>query len=78
MDRSTAKVLIILSTFVMLVLVVIFSLAQNKTAMIITFVVWAIGYIVLGYFLRCPNCGRWPGKHDFFDSYCPRCGEPLD
>ena len=78
MNRSVAKWLMFFSIFVLAILAGIFATAQNQTACIVTFVVWAVCYIVLGYFSRCPNRGRWPGKHDLFASYCPRCGEPLD
>ena len=78
MDRTLAKCLMVISIFIMAILAIAFAAAQNKTAMMISFVIWAIAYAVLSYFARCPNCGRWPGKHDFFAHYCPRCGEPLD
>lgn len=78
MDRSLAKILMFLSVIVLAFAAGAFAIAQNKIACIISFVVWAICYVVLSYFARCPNCGRWPGKHDFFAHYCPRCGEPLD
>ena len=79
MDRTMAQCVLIISSFVFAILAVVFSLTENKIALVITAAIWLIGYIVLSHkYLRCPNCGRWPGKHDFFAGYCPRCGEPLD
>ena len=78
MDRNTAKCLLIVGSACMAALAAIFALANNKTAAIIVGIIWVIGYLVLCYFMRCPHCGKWPGKYDFFDGYCPRCGEPLD
>lgn len=78
MDRSLAKILMFLSIIVLAFAAGAFAIAQNKIACIISFVVWAICYVVLSYFARCPHCGRWPGRHDLFAHYCPRCGEPLD
>ena len=79
MNRSTAKCVLLISIFVLVVLAVVFSVAENEIALFITAVIWLIGYFVLTHkYLRCPNCGRWPGKYDSFARYCPRCGEPLE
>ena len=78
MDRNTAKCLLIIGSAVMAALAAIFALANSKTAVVIVGIIWVIGALVLGHFLRCPKCGRWQGRDAMMASFCPYCGEPLD
>ena len=78
MRRSTAKGLILLSTLVVIAVVIIAALNQEKTIMTVTAIAGATLNLILGYFTRCPHCGRWPRRGEFFAQYCSRCGEPLD
>ena len=78
MDRSLAKLILLIGTVVMLVLALVFSINQMPVASVVLAVVWIVFYCVLARFLRCPKCGRMPGRDGLFAQYCPRCGEPLE
>ena len=78
MRRSTVKLLSIISAVIFLIIACAFIPSGNAVASYITLLIYLPIALVLLYFQRCPHCGRWPRKGDFFDSYCPRCGKPLD
>ena len=78
MSRATAKFLCIISTVIVLALVAIFSFLEMKTLITVSLLVWAGLYFLFLYRLRCPHCGRWPGRGDIFAHYCKHCGESLD
>ena len=78
MSRNLAKIL----HFVILVVgVLLFSLFLAKQMKVVAYLCVAAtlaGTAYTSHRLRCPHCGRWPGKHDLFDRYCSRCGGYLD
>ncbi len=78
MRRSIAKLLSLLCTVVFLILGFVFAIQGDKAMISLV----ALGYLVvisiLGYFLRCPSCGRHPGRSVWLAEYCPYCGEPLE
>ena len=78
MDRSLAKLILFVGTVVMLVLALVFSVNQMPVGTVVLAAVWIVFYCVLVRFLRCPNCGRIPGRDGLFAQYCPNCGEPLE
>ena len=78
MRRRIVKILCFVIFLVGMLLMLLFGTQGNEKAAYITAVVTFVGTAFCTYLLRCPHCGRWPGKHDFFAEYCPRCGEPLD
>ena len=77
MKRSTAKLLSIIGAFLCVGICFLFIPSGNEAAMAITFLIYIPIAIVLLHFQRCKACGRWPRRGDFFDTYCPRCGEPY-
>lgn len=78
MNRHLAMILQLVTVAVSMVLILIFGLYDNISA------VRTIGFITIGimlflsYQLRCRSCGRWLGRGHFFDEYCPSCGAYLD
>ena len=78
MRRSTAKILSIVCTIVAVVIACMFIPSGNEAGSMIVFIIYIPIAIFLNYCQRCPHCGRWPRKGDFWDEYCPRCGEKLD
>ena len=78
MSRSTAKILSVICAIAAVVIACLFIPSGNKAAMAIVLLIYLPIGITLLYFQRCPHCGRWPGRYDFFDEYCPRCGNPLE
>ena len=77
MRRSVTKLLILLDIVVMLVASIVCKITGSGALFLIILaclVVWA----VLAQFLRCPGCGRLPGRGGLFYEYCPYCGEMLD
>lgn len=78
MSRSTAKVLIVIATLILFAVIGISALVYSKALLMGAFLVWTLLYLLGSYFMRCPHCGRWPGKGDFFSHYCRWCGESLD
>ena len=78
MDRSTAQVVSIISIFVYVFAAIILAFCQQHTVLVIVTVVWLALYLYLCHCMRCPNCGKWPGRGELFAQYCSRCGEPLD
>ena len=78
MNRSLAKLIRAVGTVLMLVLCVVFSINHMATATIVAAVIWLVGYCVMARFLRCPHCGRLPGRDSFFAEFCPYCGKKLE
>lgn len=78
MNRSTWKVIHILICILAVFLVFLFAIGKNQGMVMITVLIYMVADLVCMHYLRCPNCGRWPGKHFLFDEYCPRCGEHLE
>ena len=78
MRRSTAKILTLLVVLAMVAAVVVCKITGWDTALILIELAGFIVLAVLSLFLRCPNCGRLPGRGGFFYEYCPYCGEWLD
>ena len=76
MSRRTAKIL----QFGDLVITFILMRILSESAIAATIIgLIGIGIVIwLNYFLRCPNCGAWPGigRH-LMSKYCPHCGEYL-
>ena len=78
MKRSTAKLLSVICGIIAVVIACLFIPSGNKVAMTLVFLVYLPIGIWLNYMQRCPHCGRWPRKGDFFAQYCSGCGMPLD
>lgn len=78
MNRSLAQMILVVGTVLMLVLCVVFSINHMATATIVAAVIWLVGYCVMARFLRCPHCGRLPGRDSFFAEFCPYCGKKLE
>ena len=78
MSRSTAKILSIVCAVVAVVIACLFIPSGNKAASMIVFLIYIPIGVYLNYCQRCRHCGRWPRKGDFWDEYCPHCGEKLD
>ena len=78
MSRSTARVLSIICAVITVIICCLFIPSGNEAAMMIVFLLYLPIAIWLNYCQRCRHCGRWPRRGDFFNEYCPRCGEPLD
>ena len=78
MSRSTAKILSVICAIAAVVVCLLFVPSGNKGAMTLVF----LAYLPIGIWLnskqRCPHCGAWPRKGDFFATYCRHCGEKLD
>lgn len=78
MSRGGAKVLYVISVMILIIAVIICAINQTRAGAAICMLVWAVFAACLTPFLRCPSCGRMPGRSWMFASYCPHCGEPLD
>lgn len=78
MRRSTAKILTLLIVVVMVVALIVCEIAGWNDALFLFELACLMVLAVLSRFLRCPSCGRLPGKGGFFYEYCPYCGEMLD
>ena len=78
MSRTTAKLLILISTAIYVLVAIIAALCDAKAVIIIGGILWLVLDTILSHFARCRHCGRWPGRDDFFADYCARCGELLD
>ena len=78
MKRWVAKLLSVLITVILSVAIVFSELKGNRGASIVFLTIAAAAGIAFSWFLRCPHCGRWPGRFWFFYTYCPYCGEELD
>ena len=78
MSRSTAKIVSVVSAIVAIAICCFFIPSGNKAAMTIVLLIYLPFAIWLNYCQRCKHCGRWPRKGDFFDTYCPGCGQPYD
>ena len=76
MKRSAAKALSVLTWVIALVLA-LFNSGDDASVFLIVLAA-AIVWCILGLFLRCPACGRLPGRSWLWAQYCPYCGEPLD
>lgn len=78
MKRWIFKLIIVVAT-VLLALVAVLSQIYFGGAWCGVVTVVYIGIITAcHFFLRCPNCGRWPSRGSFWAKYCPRCGHELD
>ncbi len=78
MSRKAAKILYFVNIFGGAILFAgLLSFDLIGLANIVAVAMLAVGMYSC-YQLRCPACGRWPGKGGMFAHYCPRCGEPLD
>ena len=76
MKRIHLKILQIINIIAMLVLMM---LCRKQEVIVTLICILAVAIsLVLAYALRCPHCGRWPRKGDFFDEHCPRCGEKYE
>ena len=78
MRRSTAKLLTLLVVVVMVVAAVVCEIIGYDSALFMIELACLIVLAILSRFLRCPSCGRLPGRGGFFYEYCPYCGEMLD
>ena len=78
MNRSLAQMILVVGTVLMLILCVLFSINHLPMATVVVAVVWLVGYCVMARFLRCPHCGRLPGRDSFFAEFCPYCGKKLE
>ena len=78
MGRTLAKILYFVIFVVGLVVMAVFYSRGNETLAYITAGITIVGTLFCCYHMRCPHCGRWPRKGDFFAEYCAGCGEPLD
>lgn len=78
MNRSLAKLILVVGTVLMLILCVLFSINHLPVATAVLAAVWLVGYCVMARFLRCPHCGRLPGRDSFFAEFCPYCGKKLE
>lgn len=78
MDRATAKLIYVISVFVLFIAVLILSICQLKGWMMAVIGAWVVLGCVLMRYLRCPRCGKLPGRDMLSAQYCSRCGEPLD
>lgn len=78
MSRSTARILSVVCAVVALIICCLFIPSGNQGAATIVFLLYLPIAIWLNSCQRCKHCGRWPRRGEFFASYCPRCGEPLD
>lgn len=78
MRRSTAKLLTLLVVVVMVVAAVVCEIIGYDSALFMIELACLMVLAILSRFLRCPSCGRLPGRGGFFYEYCPYCGEMLD
>lgn len=78
MKRSVAKIAYILSIVVGMLLMMVCAIAKLDILVFLCAVVTVVANAAYCYFLRCPECGRWPRKGTIFTTYCPHCGEPLN
>ena len=78
MKRSVAKALSVISAIAAIVIAMVFIPSGNEAAITAVFLVYLPIAIWLNYCQRCKHCGRWPRRGDFFDTYCPGCGQPYE
>jgi hypothetical protein len=78
MNRSLAQMILVVGTVLMLILCVVFSINHLPVATAVLAAVWLVGYCVLARLLRCPHCGKLPGRDGFFAQFCSRCGKKLE
>ena len=78
MSRSTAKILSVISAITVVIICLLFVPSGNQGAMTIVVLLYMPFAIWLNSKQRCPHCGRWPRKGDFWAEYCRSCGEKLD
>ena len=77
MSRGTAKVILALSIVAMTIAVFGLLMARQVSMIFLVILVWLVIFSILSRFLRCPSCGRYPGREIFGIEYCPYCGEWL-
>ena len=75
MNRGLLKSLQLVNMIAMIILMLVFR--KNEVVIYLVGIVCIIVSFVLCYFLRCPHCGRWPRKGDFWNEFCPGCGNRL-
>lgn len=78
MRRMVAKWLIILVCVLMVIAMLVCKLADNEAALFLITLAGLVVLSVLLWYLRCPGCGRLPGRGALFHEFCPYCGEMLD
>lgn len=76
MKRRTAKILVLVTLVLWVLLLLLF--ARTEVAFgIITGVCFVCEFIFM-QFLRCPGCCRAPGREWLWAKYCPYCGESYE
>ena len=78
MRRSTAKILSVISAIAVVIICLLFAPSGNTGAVAVVFLLYLPFGIWLNSKMRCPHCGRWPRKGDFWAEYCAGCGEKLE
>lgn len=78
MHHATARKIMMVSTSVYVAIGVLLFLIRAVIVLGVISLIWLILHIVLSFFARCPNCGRFPGRGYMGEQFCPNCGEPLD
>lgn len=76
MKRTTAKWLMVIDSLVLLFVALLFR--DDKAVVFLAGLALLVVFMILRTYLRCPNCGRGPGRDWLFTEFCPYCGEPLD
>ena len=76
MERSTAKLLTVL-TWIAMIVATLFSEGRPNALLIIA-AVGIVILLILSRWLRCPKCKRNQGRDWFHMEYCPYCGTHLD
>lgn len=78
MKRRIYKLIIVVATMLLLLVAVLSKIGLSGAWCGVATVVYIGIMIVCNFFLRCPNCGRWPSRGGFGAKYCPHCGKELD
>lgn len=76
MNRKTAKLLMVIDGLVFIFAALAFQ--DDSTLVFLIGLALLVVFMILRTFLRCPSCGRGPGRDWLFTEFCPYCGEPLD
>lgn len=78
MSRRISRILFFVILIVGILLMALFSFLKITMLSYISMAAMFAGMTYCSYQLRCPYCGRWPGRGDLFTAYCAGCGEKLN
>lgn len=78
MKRWIFKLIIVVATLLLALVAFLYYIGLGGDWCGVAMVVYIGIMIVCNFFLRCPNCGRWPRRGSFWAKYCSRCGQELD